>query len=503
MSDRKNEELIMNSNIIQINNFIYDVCKSICKIIINSKVATGFLLKLYKRDEPFYCLMTNEHVITHDMVDNEEELEIFYDNQRRRNKIILNKEERFIRDYTFINIDAIVIEILNKDNINDYFFLLPNLDYINDFDSLLHKKISVTQFPEGGCLSHSEGELKSITQYEFSHLASTKNGSSGSPIFLDNVPYVIGIHKQGKIDGTENYGDFIGPVVESIKKDLEFTIKKYDNGNYEGEIKNDMKEGYGKYTTDDGTYYIGQFSHDLRHGKGADYYQNNSIMHEGDFENDVLDGNGKFYDIDGSYYIGQFSNWMKHGKGTEYYPDGKIKYEGNYVNGKREGKGKYIYKSGDYYIGDFLDDAQHGQGIEYYKNGTIKYEGEFINNLYEGKGKYIYEEGPYYIGNFSKGMRQGKGIEYYKNNTILYEGDFSNDEKEGYGKYIWETGEYYIGQFLKGEKHGKGTEYRKDGTIKYEGEFVNGQYEGKGKLYYKSGKIMHEGIFEKGKFISE
>ena len=100
-------------------------------------------------------------------------------------------------------------------------------------------------------------------------------------------------------------------------------------------------------------------------------------------------------------------------------------------------------------------------------------------------------------------MRQGKGIEYYKNNTILYEGDFSNDEKEGYGKYIWETGEYYIGQFLKGEKHGKGTEYRKDGTIKYEGEFVNGQYEGKGKLYYKSGKIMHEGIFKKGKFISE
>jgi len=298
MSDRKNEELIINSNIIQINNFIYDVCKSICKIIIESKVATGFLLKLYKRDEPFYCLMTNEHVITHDMVDNEEELEIFYDNQRRRNKIILNKEERFIRDYTFLNIDAIVIEILNKDNINDYFFLLPNLDYINDFDSLLHKKISVTQFPEGGSLSHSEGELKSITQYEFSHLASTKNGSSGSPIFLDNVPYVIGIHKQGKIDGTENYGDFIGPVVESIKNDLEFTIKKYDNGNYEGEIKNDMKEGYGKYTTDDGTYYIGQFSHDLRHGKGADYYQNNSIMHEGDFTNNNLDGNGKFYDID-------------------------------------------------------------------------------------------------------------------------------------------------------------------------------------------------------------
>ena len=503
MSDRKNEELIVNSHIIQINNFIYDVCKSICKIIIGTKVATGFLLKLFKKEEPFYCLMTNEHVITRDMVDNEEEIEIYYDNQRRKNKIVLNKEERFIRDYTFLNIDAIVIEILNKDNINEYFFLLPNRDYINNFDNLIDKKICVTQFPEGGSLSHSEGKLISTTQYEFTHLASTKNGSSGSPIFLDNVPLVIGIHKQGKIDGTENYGDFIGPVVDSIEKDLEFTIENDENGSYEGEIKNNIKEGYGKYITIDGTYYIGQFSHGSRHGKGADYYQNNSIMHEGDFINNKLDGKGKFYDIDGSYYIGQFYNWMKHGKGTEYYPDGKVKYEGDYNMGKIEGNGKYIYENGDYYIGEFLNNVKHGKGKEYYKNGSIKYEGEFLNDLYDGKGKYIYEDGPYYIGQFSKGVQQGKGIEYYKNNSILYEGDFANDLKEGYGKYIWETGDYYIGQFLKGEKHGKGTEYRKDNTIRYEGDFINDQYEGNGKLYYKSGKIKYEGKFDKGQFIGE
>ena len=503
MSGRKNEELIIDSPITQINIFYYDVCKSICKIIIKTKIATGFLLKLYKKEEPFYCLMTNEHVINQDMVDNEEEIEIYYDNQRRRNKIILNKEERFIRDYTFLNIDAIVIEILDKDNINDYFFLLPNLDYINNFDNLSKKKISVIHFPEGGSLSHSEGELRSITQYEFSHRASTKNGSSGSPIFIYNVPYVIGIHKQGKIDGTENYGDFIGPIVESIKNDLEFTIKKYENGNYEGEIKNNKKEGYGKYTTNDGTYYIGQFSNDLRHGKGADYYQNNSIMHEGDFVKDELNGNGVFYDTNGSYYIGQFSNWMKHGKGTEYYPDDKVKYEGDYKNGKREGKGKYIDENGDYYIGNFFDGCKHGQGIEYYKNGTIKYEGEFYKDLYEGKGKYIYEDGSYYIGQFYQGMQQGKGIEYYKDNTILYEGDFNNDEKEGYGKYIWESGKYYIGQFLKGQIHGKGTEYHKDNTIKYEGDFVNGLYEGNGKLFDKSGNLKHEGIFKEGKLIVE
>jgi len=162
MTDRENQALIMTSPLTPINNFLYEIYKSICKIIIRGRIASGFLLKLYKRDEPFYCLMTNEHVITPEMIENQEEIEIYYDNQKNRNKIVLNKEERFIRDYMFLNIDAIVIEILNKDDINDYFFLTPNLDYINDFDELVNKKISITQFPKGGGLCHSEGEIKSI-----------------------------------------------------------------------------------------------------------------------------------------------------------------------------------------------------------------------------------------------------------------------------------------------------------------------------------------------------
>jgi len=295
MSDRENQALINPSPITPINNFLYEIIKSICKIIINGRIATGFLLKLYKKDEPFYCLMTNEHVITPEMIENQDELEIYYDNQKIRNKIVLNKEERFIRDYMFLNIDAIVIEILNKDNINDYFFLTPNYDYINDFDELIEKKISITQFPKGGSLSYSQGIIKSITQYEFTHLASTKVGSSGSPIFLDGVPFVIGIHKQGKKDGTENYGDFIGPIVESIKKDLEFDHRTLENGIYEGEIVNKKREGYGRYIFNNGNYYIGQFSNGLRNGKGANYYKNTNIMHEGTFVDDLLEGEGKFF----------------------------------------------------------------------------------------------------------------------------------------------------------------------------------------------------------------
>ena len=527
MSDRENQALIGDKNdIIPINNFFYNVCKSICKIIGKSIIATGFLIKLHRLDEPFYCLMTNKHVITNDMIENEEEIDIYYDNQQRKKTIKLDKAERFIRDYMFLNIDAIVIEILDKDDINDYFYLLPNHDYLNNFDDLVEKVVCIIQFPKGGVLSHSKGEIVSITQYEFTHKSCTERGSSGSPIFLDGVPLVIGIHKQGRLDHTENYGDFIGPIIQSLNKDLEFVYKKLDNGVYEGEIHNNKKEGYGKYTINDGTYYIGQFLNGFRHGRGADYYRNNNIMHEGDFVNDQLDGKGKYYDKDGSYYIGQFSKGMKHGKGKDYYIDGNIQYDGEYVMGKRQGHGKYISKNGEYFIGQFWDGYINGKGTEFYKDGTIKYEGDFIKDEYEGKGKFFYEEGGYYIGDFSKGLQNGKGTEYTKNNTIEYEGDFANDEREGYGKYIWDNGDYYIGQFLKGHMHGKGKEYKKDNTLIYEGEYKNDLYDGKGKLFYengkyyegefveglkhgkgilfyKDGKIKYDGQFEKGKFIKK
>ena len=46
---------------------------------------------------------------------------------------------------------------------------------------------------------NAKGKIKSINKYEFTHLANTEQGSSGSPIFLENSIHVIGIHKEGNI----------------------------------------------------------------------------------------------------------------------------------------------------------------------------------------------------------------------------------------------------------------------------------------------------------------
>ena len=45
----------------------------------NSKsYGTGFLMELEKENTPFFCLITNEHVIPEDLIENKAEIEILY-----------------------------------------------------------------------------------------------------------------------------------------------------------------------------------------------------------------------------------------------------------------------------------------------------------------------------------------------------------------------------------------------------------------------------------------
>ena len=64
-------------------------------------------MKLYKGNNPFYCLLTN--FINKNNIN--ENIEINYDNQNKMFKLNLNEKERYILNYSFINIDVTIIEI--------------------------------------------------------------------------------------------------------------------------------------------------------------------------------------------------------------------------------------------------------------------------------------------------------------------------------------------------------------------------------------------------------
>ena len=513
---RHNEAVITGSNIQKLNKNLFIVAKSVCKILLEGKNGSGFFIKFDLGKDEFQCLMSNEHVIDSNSIRNKETIIVKYDYSQKSLTLKLNPNFRYIKTFhkddeydetsnKKLNIDATVVQIIPEDNISNEYFLELESDYLNkaEFNSLINEDIFIPQFPGNEGLSHSEGKIKLLKKnYEFSHLASTDRGSSGSPIFLFNSSKVLGIHKAGRDDNTENYGDFIGPIYNFLKKDLrlkKFLMNKNIFDNFDNINVSTNKDGYGKSLYDNGDYYVGNLKEGIPNGRGTLYDKGNNKKFEGSFINGQP-VNGTYYFESGEFYKGPLNNNLRHGFGKLFYSNRDIKYEGDFNKGIKEGKGKYFYENGEHYEGDFHNNHFHGKGKLFYANDNIHYEGDFVEdekngkgilynekgkkiyegdfkqNKFDGKGKYIYDSGNYYIGPFKNNKRVGYGEYYSKRGDIIYEGDFARDVFEGEGKYVYENGSYYVGQFKNGKKHGMGTMYLQNGNIDYEGKFLNDKF---------------------------
>ena len=56
---------------------------------------------------------------------------------------------------------------------------------------------------------------------------------------------------------------------------------------YEGEIKNGSKNGYGKlYNANGNLEYEGEFKNDMKNGKGVLYDDGGNVVYEGEWSND-------------------------------------------------------------------------------------------------------------------------------------------------------------------------------------------------------------------------
>lgn len=124
---------------------IYEVLKSVVQIKIQNSLGSGFFIRLEKENNPLNCLMSCEHVIDKKSIDSNMEMEILFDNQKEIRKIVLDKKERFIQEYTYLGLDAVIVEIKPDDFIQTDYFLLPNLDYEKEenYNKLINKDIYI------------------------------------------------------------------------------------------------------------------------------------------------------------------------------------------------------------------------------------------------------------------------------------------------------------------------------------------------------------------------
>ena len=326
------------------------ISKSIVKLDYPNKKCFGFLIKFFKEDKDFFCLLTAEENISKEKIEKKEPIKFFYDNESKIKKINLDSKERFIKNFKDVGINVTIVEILSSDEIEKEYFLLPVINYVDDFNELKNEEIILIHYPKGK-LSYLPGKIKEINKSSFTHSMKTDINSFGLPIFLKDDTKVIGVQKK------ENEADFIDPIFNFFKnfqdkenekvniKSSQINKKQkktYETKNYSNEAnyKNGKKVGNGEIKYENGNYYKGEEKNGKREGKGIEYYKNGEIKYDGDWIDDLPEGKGKFIDENGNYYIGEFKKGLKYGKGIEYDKDGKIIYEGDFINGKKEGQGK-------------------------------------------------------------------------------------------------------------------------------------------------------------------
>ncbi len=88
-----------------------------------------------------------------------------------------------------------------------------------------------------------------------------------------------------------------------------------DGSHYEGDYKNNVREGKGVYISAfDGSRYEGEWKDDKRNGKGIRRFGANG-RYEGDWKNDQYDGQGVLNDGKGTIYDGGWKEGSFHGYG--------------------------------------------------------------------------------------------------------------------------------------------------------------------------------------------
>lgn len=288
-----NEVFIKNHDINRISK-VYNIARCTIKIYLNESKASGIFLKFKRNEKPFYCFLTNQHVIESESVEKKKKINIKYDNDIHNLELILDREERIIICFKeVLDIDVTLVEIIPKDKINDFYFLTPNMD--NSFLDKIGQNIQLVQFPLGNYLSYSNGKITQRNcdnRYYFFHNASTKKGSSGSPIVLLNDIKVFAIHKGSISNYKYNIGIFIRGIIEIMEKYKKTgKFRDYDNNGrlkYEGYFKDDeYNDDNGTFYFENGDIYIGQFKNGKKHGKGFIIKNNSRIIEENvEFEND-------------------------------------------------------------------------------------------------------------------------------------------------------------------------------------------------------------------------
>jgi hypothetical protein len=205
------------------------VRKRICKIkCSDGKHGTGFFCIIFLDNGRYFTtLITNNHILKAENIIPGKKIKLSLNDEDKNYEIEIDKGRR---TYTSIKYDITIIELKNKDHLNNVsFFVIDEKIYEPNYK---YKDISIVllHYSKGKKSKVSPGTIKNIFEgeesYKIQHLCESDEGSSGGPLINSMNGKVFGIHK-GVAKGDQKYNEGIllkEPIIEfenMIKKELE------------------------------------------------------------------------------------------------------------------------------------------------------------------------------------------------------------------------------------------------------------------------------------------
>jgi antitoxin component YwqK of YwqJK toxin-antitoxin module len=284
----------------------------------------------------------------------------------------------------------------------------------------------------------------------------------------------------------------------------------------------------------------------MKQGRWMDFYEGGNVKWEGEFKNDLKNGYFKEYSKEGNLITTQkyidgilqeeVEELAKLDIKTEYYSTGKPKIIASYKNNVPEGVRRefspegeivagYIFKTGIIIGEGIINEAgiKDGPWKEFYPNGNVKSTGIYDKGKRTGEWKFFHPNGQLeQIGSYNKdGKEDGIWTWYYATGSLLREDTYFNGKNDGHSVEYDESGEIVAeGEYIEGNREGKWKfnygdqlseeeylndmlngkvrNYYKDGVLSFEGNFVEDNPNGRHTWYYTNGNKKTEGEYQMG-----
>jgi hypothetical protein len=164
-----------------------------------------------------------------------------------------------------------------------------------------------------------------------------------------------------RVANTPNTQFLLQAELSAIQNGLQYLEIRYNNGIYNGYVKDGKREGVGIKTFTDGQKDIAEYHLDKFNGCGK-----TELASGGKYWGELKDGNREGYGTrewaKGDRYIGQWVKDKMHGYGIYRWADGEV-YYGQRKENKKEGYGYKRDADGTEYYGQWKNDKRNGDAV--------------------------------------------------------------------------------------------------------------------------------------------